>query len=190
MARSGRRRAQRVLVPGQLAATQGFSAMQRTAMELWKSESSSGKQWATALASVAAGLVLVVGFRDFRAAGNNALAGFLLGLLLLSIGLMGLLYSGKQVVLIDPVRRRITVEDSNVLGGKTRLIPFDAIDDIGIGYLGKSSSYVRCYYLVLKLRSGESYALFAPGRFFAGASDRLIVEGWRQRLQGCMRSLS
>jgi hypothetical protein len=39
------------------------------------------------------------------------------------------------------------------------------------------------YYLVLKLRNGEEYPLFAPGRFFQGASDRSVVEGWRRRLE-------
>jgi hypothetical protein len=42
---------------------------------------------------------------------------------------------------------------------------------------------VTIYYLALKLRSGEKYPLFAPGRFFPGASDRSTVEAWRQRLE-------
>jgi hypothetical protein len=42
---------------------------------------------------------------------------------------------------------------------------------------------VTIFYLVLKLRNGEEYPLFAPGRFFEGASDRSTVEGWRQRLE-------
>ncbi len=39
------------------------------------------------------------------------------------------------------------------------------------------------YYLVLHLRSGEEYALFSPGRFFDGGSDRPTVESWKRRLE-------
>jgi hypothetical protein len=53
-----------------------------------------------------------------------------------------------------------------------------------LGYLGKRSNFVTWYYLVLKLRSGEEYPLFSPGRFFKGGSDRSTVAGWRQRLEG------
>jgi hypothetical protein len=35
----------------------------------------------------------------------------------------------------------------------------------------------------LKLRDGEEYPLFAPGRLYDGASDRSIVEGWKLRLE-------
>jgi hypothetical protein len=44
--------------------------------------------------------------------GSNAMAGFLLGVLLLFIGVAGFLLSGKQTVVVDPKSRRITIEDT------------------------------------------------------------------------------
>jgi hypothetical protein len=35
----------------------------------------------------------------------------------------------------------------------------------------------------VKHAQGEEYPLFAPGRFYDGASDRSIVEGWKLRLE-------
>ena len=107
-----------------------------------------------------------------------------LGLLLLALGMAGLLTGGRQTITINPRTRQITVEDVTRLGAKTRCIGFDEIVDISIGYLGKKSNYVTCYYLMLKLKGGEEYSLFAPGRFYAGGSDRSVVEGWRDRLRG------
>jgi hypothetical protein len=135
------------------------------------------------LACAVVGLVLLVGFRDYAVGGRNALAGFCLGVLLAGIGVAGVLFSGRQSVVIDPKTRRITVEDSNLLGTKKRSIPFGDIAGISIGFLGKRSNYVTWYYLALKLRNGENYPLFAPGRFFEGGSDRSVVAGWQQRLQ-------
>jgi hypothetical protein len=57
------------------------------------------------------------------------------------------------------------------------------VGEISVGYLGKKSNNVQWYYLVLKLRGGETYSLFAPGRFHEGGSDRSVVEGWRRRLE-------
>lgn len=153
-------------------------------MDLWKSQSNPGKQMVLSVACAAVGMILAIGFRDFGNLGSNAMAGFLLGLLLLLIGIPGFLLSGKQTVIVDPKTRCITIEDSNRLRTKKRSIPFSEIVHVSIGYLGKRSNYVTWYYLVLKLRSGEDYPLFAPGRFFEGGSDRSIVTGWKQRLEG------
>jgi hypothetical protein len=79
--------------------------------------------------------------------------------------------------------RHIVVEDTNLFGTKKRLVPFSDIVHTGIGYLGKKSSFVNFYYINLKLRSGEEYPLFSPGRFFDGGSDRSVMEDRRQRLE-------
>jgi hypothetical protein len=152
-------------------------------MDVWKSQSNPGKQTMLLVACTMVGLVLVIGFRDFSGFGSNSMAGFLLGLLLLLIGVAGFLVNGKQIVVVDPKTRRITVEDSNRFRTKRRSILFSDVVGISIGYLGKKSNYVTWYYLVLKLRSGEEYPLFAPGRFFEGGSDRSTVAGWKQRLE-------
>ena len=152
-------------------------------MDLWKIESNPGKQTALALACIVAGLALAIGFRHFTGPGlSNSLAGFLLGILLLIIGICALWVSGKQTVVIDPGLRRIVVEDSNPFRTRKRSIPFIDVVDTAIGYLGKKSNQVSFYYIVLKLRSGEEYPLFPPGRFFEGGSDRSVMESRRQRL--------
>jgi len=152
-------------------------------MDSWTSQSNSGKQILLSVACAVVGLVLVFGFRDFRGSGTNAMAGFLLGMGLLLLGVAALLVGGKQTVVVDPRARCITIEDSNRLRTKKRSIPFGDIVDVGIGYLGSRSNYVAWYYLVLRLRSGETYSLFAPGRFFEGGSDKSIVASWKQRLE-------
>lgn len=152
-------------------------------MDLWTSRSNPSKQVALSALCSLVGLVLAIGFRHFGSAGTNAEAGFLLGALLLVIGVAGFLTSGRQTVVIDPDARRITVEDANRFGTKKRSIPFGDIVGVGIGYLGKKSNHVEWYYLVLELRNGEKYSLFPPGRFFEGGSDRSTVEGWKRRLE-------
>lgn len=152
-------------------------------MDVWTSQSNSSKQIMLSLASTVAGLVLVIGFRNFSGLESNAIAGFLLGVLLLFIGLASFLLSGKQTVTIDPKLRRIVIEDENRFRTKKLLIPFSSVVDISIGYIGKRSNYVSCYYLVLKLKSGEEYPLFSPGRFFEGGSERSTMASRKQRLE-------
>jgi hypothetical protein len=151
-------------------------------MDLWKSQSNPGKQLALSIGCTFVGLILVYGFRSFGA-GTNSMAGFLLGLLLFFIGAAGILVSGKQIVTVDPHTKYITIEDKNRFGTKTRAIPFRDVVEVHIGYTGKKSNFVNSYHLVLRLRNGQEYPLFAPGRFFEGASNRAIVAGWKQRLE-------
>lgn len=155
-------------------------------MGLWVSHSNPVKQCLLAVGSAVAGLILTVGFYSERSLNGNAMAGFLLGILLTLIGVAGLLATGKQTVVIDTTKRRIVIEDTRLFSSKNRFILFDDIADVTIGFLGKKSNYVTCYYLVLKLREGEEYPLFAPGRFFAGSADRAVVAGWQKRLQDGM----
>ena len=153
-------------------------------MDSLKFESDPGKQTALMWACIVTGFILVIGFRDFSGPGlTNSLAGFLLGLLLLLIGIGAFLVNGKQTILVDPDSRVIVVEDTNRFGMKTRQIAFSDIVRVGIGYLGKKSNYVNFYYLFLKLKSGEEYPLFAPGRFYNGTSDRSVMEGRRRQLE-------
>jgi hypothetical protein len=119
-------------------------------MELWTSQSNSGKQMLLSVTCTVAGLILAVGFRDFRGFGINAMASCLLGLLLLLIGVSAFLVSGRQTVAIDPKARCITIEDSNRLRLIKRSIPFSDIGGIEIGYLGRRSTRVTWYYLVLR----------------------------------------
>jgi hypothetical protein len=157
-------------------------------MENWKSENNPGKQTALAVVCTGAGLTLMAGFHNFDGPGmTNSKAGFFLGLLLFFIGAAGFLARGRQTVVVDPVARQITIDDKTFFGTKRRSIRFHDIVGISVGFLGKKSNYVTYYYLALKLRNGEEYPLFAPGRFYDGASDRSAVEGWRTRLEKYLR---
>jgi hypothetical protein len=154
----------------------------------WVSKSRPGNQLALAAGSVLVGSIMMFGFRGFSSAGGDALAGFLLGVMLLVMGIAGMAVSAEQTVTVDPRARRITVQDSYFVGSRSRVIPFGHVVSVSIGYLGKASNFVRNYYLVLHLIDGSDYSLFAPGRFFEGCSNRSTVEGWRQRLEEYMGS--
>ena len=151
-------------------------------MDRWVSQSRPPTQYATAVGLLVVGGLLALGFRGSLRSGGDAVAGFWLGVLLVVIGAAALLATGRQTVVVDPGSRTITVTDSSLLRSSERVIRFDDVTDVGIGYLGKRSNFVNFYYLTLHLVVGRDYALFAPGRFFPGASDRSTVEAWRRRL--------
>lgn len=153
-------------------------------MSPWVSRSRPGSQLALAIGSSLVGAILVFGFRGFGAAGQDALAGFLLGVMLLVIGLAGVAVSGTQTITVDSRTRLISIRDNTLLlGNRNRVIPFGDVASVSVGYVGKASNLVRHYYLVLHLVDGSEYSLFAPGRFFEGSSERTTVEGWRRRLE-------
>jgi len=127
-------------------------------VDSWKFESNSGKQILLALACLAVGIILVVGFRHFSGSGTtNTLAGFLLGMLLLIIGIYAFLSGGKQTIFVDPLARHIVVEDSNHFRTKKRLIPFRDVVGSGIGYLGRTSNHVTFYFKWLLMKLSQSY---------------------------------
>jgi hypothetical protein len=153
-------------------------------METWISHNSPGKQGTAAAGCTAVGLIMALSLdHHFTGHLSDGNAGFLLGLLLLAIGVAGMVFTGRQTVVIDPRERAIRVEDRTLLGSKCRTIPFREVAAIHIGFLGKRSNLSVTYYLELQLQSGERYSLFAPGRFYEGASERSVVEGWRSRLE-------
>ena len=153
-------------------------------MDVWTSTNKPRRQHLLALGCIVVGAVLAIGFREFPSVASDRAAGFGLGLVLLVIGIAAFATAGTQTIVVDPAGRRITIEDTNRLGSTTRAIAFDDIVGVGIGYLGKASNGVNFHYLALKLRGGETYALFAPGRFYEGSSDRAVVAQWKARLEG------
>jgi hypothetical protein len=152
-------------------------------MEQWNTENHPTKQFILAAGCLLTGAVIVYSARGYSGYDSNAFAGFLLGILLLSIGIAALITVGKQRIIIDPDRQKITVRDTNLWGTSIRSIIFQEISRIEIGSLGKRSSGVMFYYLILRLRSDAEFVLFAPGRFYPGSSNRLTVEGWKERLE-------
>lgn len=148
----------------------------------WVSRSSPGKQLLLSVGCAFVGLVLLVAARH-GGPSANATAGMWLGALLLVIGVAGALGSGTQTITVDPRQRRIVIEDRHLMGTTTIAVPFNDIARVGIGYLGTPSDGVTMYHIELHLRRGGTRPLFAPGRFYAGASDRSVVEGWQQRIE-------
>jgi hypothetical protein len=150
-------------------------------MDLWKIQSNPAKQMMMAILSSALGILLLL-LNDYNLANTNTLAGFLLGLILLFVGIAGVFFNSKQTIIVDPIKKCITIEDLGIIKKQKRKILFSEIVDINIGYLGRYSNYVTWYYLILKLRNGENYSLFTPGRFFRGGSSRTTAEGWKRQL--------
>jgi hypothetical protein len=101
------------------------SSLKELTMDVWTSQSNPGKQTMLSVACAVVGLVLAIGFRNFSGFGTNVMAGFFLGVLLLLIGVVGFLVSGKQTVVIDPKARHISIEESNRFGTKKRIILFN-----------------------------------------------------------------
>lgn len=157
-------------------------------MDIWRSESSSGKQLVLTAAVLLVGLLLVIGFRHYSGPGmSNSMAGYLLGWLLLIIGVAGLLTWGKQTITVDPTIGRIEVEDTNFWGKKTREIAFDEIMETRVAEIGDRSDHAVTYYLLLKLKNGNSYPLFYPA-YYDGKWERSVAEDRRQRLETYLQS--
>ena len=130
------------------------------------------------------GLVVALSFRNFGVPGaQNGLAGFLLGILLLLIGIWAFLSNGTQTIVVDPKARRISITDTNRFRTRKRTIAFSDIVDTRVGYFGKARTFVTFYYAVLTLKSGETIPLFSPGHFYEGASDKAVMESRRQRIE-------
>lgn len=154
-------------------------------MERWISESNPRKQKMLSMAIAVAGLILCV--RSYDLLNENAVAGFLLGLLLTGMGLSSLFMSGKQSIAVDPVERSIMIEGPGVFRRSIKKILFSDIADISIGYLGKRTTHVEFYYLVLKLTNGREQPLFGPGYFYEGGYGRRVAEERKARLEGYLR---
>lgn len=155
-------------------------------MNDWAAQSNPSKQTWMMGAVTAMGVALLYACRHVN--DLNTKAGFLLGLLLLVLGGWGQLTRSTQTIVIDAQKRRITVTDTTRTGHSQRVIRFDDITHIGMGYLGKRSNFVQWHYLSLTLRNGERYPLFAPGRFYEGSSNEATVQGWRDRLEAMLRA--
>jgi hypothetical protein len=154
-------------------------------MEIWRSENSPNKQTAISLIFTIIGLILIVLCRDFINSGSaGETAGFALGILVFFVSGYYILVSGKQVVIIDPNKRCIIVEDNNRFGSKARVIEFQNIADVRIGWIGKKTTFYY-YFLLLKLKNGENYPLF--NQYYPGSFDRTTVESWKTKLENYLK---
>jgi hypothetical protein len=152
-------------------------------MEAWSIASNPRKQSVLTWAIIAVGLILAYGFRDFDSSGfTNSLAGFLLGLLLVAVGILAVIMGGPQLITVDPAGRRVVVEDMRRWGKKVRVIPFEDIGEVRVAQMGNRSDGSVSYYVSLHLRTGKNYPLFYPA-YYDGRWDRSVAEERCSRLE-------
>ncbi len=157
-------------------------------MTTWEIHNNSRQQTVLSIACLAVGLVLVALLHDAGPGHSNAQAGFWFGGVLVLIGMATLAANAHQRIVVDPHEREIRVEDRRLFGRKLRRIAFDDVRDVQVAYLQTRSQHAIRYFLQLQLGGGEPYALFAPERVYAGASDPAVVAEWRTRLNACLKA--
>lgn len=129
------------------------------------------------------GLILILSLNDnFKNLSSNEQAGLFLGFLIFIIGGINLIISNQQEIIIDPNLRQIIIKNWNNFRFNEKIINFDKITDIKIGYLGKKTNFVNFYYLELRLSNEEKYPLFSPGYFYK-ISTRSKAEEWKLKLE-------
>ena len=156
-------------------------------MNIWTIESNPLKQTLFTWAMIMVGMVLVYGFRHYDGSYvSNSLAGFLLGVLLLSIGIPGLFMIGKQTITVDGNSGHIVIEDVKRFVKKKTMIYFRDIADVHVSELGNRSEGSVSYYVTLTLKSGKVHPLFFPA-YYDGRWDRSIAESRCRQLQETLK---
>lgn len=155
-------------------------------IEPWTIESDPSVQTAVgALGSVLGLVVTVAAWRLTGAWTETTVAAFALGLLVLAVSLVVLIQGGKQIVAVDPVRRRVEIVSSSRWGERRRAVHFDDVEDLFLGELGDREGGSISYYVGLRLRSGDEVHLFVGA--FEGVYHRPTMEARLQRLQQYVR---
>ncbi|MCK9410219.1 MAG: hypothetical protein WCX28_00710 [Bacteriovoracaceae bacterium] len=145
-------------------------------MDSWKIESNPRKQTVVTWGIIIAGIIFVYGFRNFDGSQlSNSLAGFLMGILLLIIGIPGAFFIGKQTITVDRASARIVIEDKSRIRKKKKIIPFNDIIKISVSQSGSQWNGSVSYFVLLKLISGNQYPLFYPS-YYDGRWDKSIIE--------------
>lgn len=151
-------------------------------LQPWRTESSGGSQLVAAIALAAVGAILVYGFRHMEGPGlTESRAGFLLGILLLTIGTGALLFAGKQAIVVDPATKRILIEQASRLGTKVRSISFREVAGIHVGQFGHRNNGSITFHVAVTLKTGKEVALFFG--FYEGRHDRSVAESRCARLR-------
>lgn len=130
--------------------------------------------------STAAGLALV--YLGRHHADTNTWAGFLLGWLMLLLGLAGLLVHESRLIELDTRRRMLVLDVRRRMGDSRRVaIPFSHIVDIDISFLGTHGEGSVYYDLVVRTREGKSVHLMG-GCVFEGRMNRDHMERLRDQI--------
>ncbi|MEO8545647.1 MAG: hypothetical protein ABI434_18845 [Burkholderiaceae bacterium] len=151
-------------------------------MEPWNIRSNNRQQFAISLICLFAGAALAFTLYDYGPSGSNRQAGFLFGVVLLALGGATLAAGGRQLVVVDAQLHQIRIEDHRLFGKRQHTIAIADIRDIQVACLQTHAKHALRYFLQLTFDGGRSYALFAPQRDYPGASNPLIVAGWKDRL--------
>jgi hypothetical protein len=149
--------------------------------DIWRTESNAGTRTAVSVVAVVAGLALTIGFHQFEGPGlTGSRAGFLLGIMLLALGLGMLLLAGKQVITVEAKSRRVVIENINRFGKSAKEIHFDEIADVYLGELGDREGGSISYHVMVRLKTGKEIALFKG--FFDGSYSKPTMEARCHRL--------
>lgn len=157
-------------------------------MQPWETRSDHRQQTMLSLGSLAIGALLVIGLHDAGASGSTGQAGFLLGVILLALGLATGAAGGRQTVRIDASAREIRIDDRGLTGTRSRTIGFGDIRTVQLACLQTRTRHALRYFLQLDLASGEQYALFSPERSYPAAVDPAVVGGWKTRLEALLQA--
>lgn len=161
--------------------------MNQNSAQLWVSESSRPRHTAAVVVVMAVGGALAYGFRHFEGPGlSNSLSGFLLGWLLLAIGIGNLVAGGQQTITVDSRRRQIVIEGKSWLISSRKVIAFMDISRLHVGEFGDREGGSISYHVVLELKTGQSIPLFFA--FFDGQYDRLAAQARCDRLAQCLQT--
>ena len=155
--------------------------MKPPAPDLWVTQSCPQRQSAVSWVLLVVGLLLVVAFRGFHGPGlSNSMAGFLLGVLLISIATASLISGGKQIITVDPQRRQIVVSGQNRFSGGKKVILFKDVARVRVGRFGKASNGTESFHVSVILKQGGTVPLFFG--FYEGQFDRDVAQARCDRL--------
>ncbi len=135
--------------------------------------------------SVAVGALLVYFGRHH--ADTNAWAGYLLGWLMLLLGLAALLVNESRQLELDTRRRLLVLDVRRRLGGNRRVtIPFSQITSVDVSTFGSRSDGSVYYDLVVRTLDGRSVYLMG-GCAFEGRMNRDYMERLRDQFMHVTR---
>lgn len=151
--------------------------------DIWISRLNTGQLKLYGAIGVGVGLVFIMLVRQASSLSSvTSTSAFLLGLLILILGLVALVMNGEQVITVDPKRRMVLIETTSRFGKKQRLIPFRDIADVSLGEIGDIEGGSISYFVQLNLKNGKDVGLFVG--FYGGNWSRGEMESRRQRLIG------
>ncbi len=156
-------------------------------MDVWTVHSRPGIQRTASVATSGVGVLLV--WAAGRQSSPSSAANWL-GVLLIALGILGLVFSGRQTITVDPHTKTITTVDATATGERVRTLRFDDIDTARVGRVGSATSGVPFFFLTLQLRGGGHTTLFAPGRWYPGAMSRSAMSARLRELDRYLNSSS